>query len=542
MITIITESGNLKKIIYIYYIGTMSDKFHTEYQYDRCSSRGICSINPATSALLEVILLYLRSAAYCGMELESNGIKDKNIKKIILNTLSVLSSNYEISEINFWMINSVFKKELPEIINYCADNCVDFKKPDIKALLDLGENLNDYIRYGEKKFNKRIQNISSDSRDLYRALFILVKSLGINISMYEDYGKELKEEILILYEVFNLLDANKNKNDLKNMVYKVAKADCDLMKKIRIAQEEIYGEQGEYDVSFSTEKGKAMLIVGSNLKELENILEDFKDKEVDIYTHDNMILAHTFPKFKEYKNLKGQFGQGMESCLLDFSTFPGPIILTKNSLFNVESLYRGRLFTTDFAYSKGVIPIKNNDFSAVYKSIEESRGFKTGKNCNSEKIGFSLKKTEDTINEKISSGKYKKAVVIGFCGYSNEEIEYFDSFFNHIPNNLLTISFSYCNKKENNICLNGQTDISSLLKVSEMTLNNIDSASIIIPFTDRHTLSVMIYLSSFSNSNIFAGNWNHIVLNSNLLSCLKRDFNIYELKFPKKDLRKILNI
>jgi hydroxylamine reductase (hybrid-cluster protein) len=61
-----------------------------------------------------------------------------------------------------------------------------------------------------------------------------------------------------------------------------------------------------------------------------------------------MMLAHTFPKFSEYKRLKGQYGQGLENCLLDFATFPGPIILTAHSLHNIENFYRGRLFTTDY--------------------------------------------------------------------------------------------------------------------------------------------------------------------------------------------------
>ena len=31
------------------------------------------------------------------------------------------------------------------------------------------------------------------------------------------------------------------------------------------------------------------------------------NEDIDVYTHDDMMLAHTFPKFSEYKRLKGQF-------------------------------------------------------------------------------------------------------------------------------------------------------------------------------------------------------------------------------------------
>ena len=117
-----------------------------------------------------------------------------------------------------------------------------------------------------------------------------------------------------------------------------------------------------------------------------------------------MMLANTFPAFKQYKNLKGQYGQGMENCLLDFATFPGPIILTRHSLYNVEHLYRGQLYTTDFAYSKGVIPIKDENYAPVIEASLNSKGFKTGKQCETVSIGYDYDKTIQEIKEKLDSG------------------------------------------------------------------------------------------------------------------------------------------
>ena len=138
-----------------------------------------------------------------------------------------------------------------------------------------------------------------------------------------------------------------------------------------------------------------------NIMELENILEGLKDTDIDVYTHDEMMLAYTFPKFSEYKNLKGQYGCGVENCLLDFATFPGPIILTKNSLHNIENFYRGRLFTTDYTFPKGVIKIDNNNFSEVIKSAKDAKGFKTGKICESVSVGYDIKKITQKVLKTI---------------------------------------------------------------------------------------------------------------------------------------------
>ena len=87
----------------------MANEYNYGYKYDRCVSQGICSINPATSSLQEVIFLYLKIAAHYGLKLEEFGIKNKQIQNLVLNTISIMSSNYEISEVNFNTINYAFK-------------------------------------------------------------------------------------------------------------------------------------------------------------------------------------------------------------------------------------------------------------------------------------------------------------------------------------------------------------------------------------------------------------------------------------------------
>ena len=525
----------------------MQNESNSVYQYDRCVSRGICSINPATASLQEVIIIYLKYISYYGLKLKEEGIEDKSIYNFILNTMSILCSNYEISRTDFNTINSSFRQELPKIIETYEKLCE--KKGMTPELLDANmfnklENISDYIRFGEKEFNKRVENLSEDIRNLYRILFILIKSICINILTLESYGIIINDELFEVMNTFNLLNTSKKeKTELKKYVIKLANSDCKIMGKLKSVQEKTYGKPEETEVSFSTTKGKGILVVGSNIKELEQILDKTKDENIDIYTHDNMILAHTYPKFKEYKNLKGQFGQGMENCLLDFSTFPGPIILTRHSLFNIENLYRGRLFTTGLAYSKGVVQIKNNDFSEVLNSVKETKGFKTGKKCASEKIGYDYEKIIKEIKEKLNSQKYSNVVIIGVQGYSNEEKEYFENFIKHIPKNTLVISHPCCDSYENIICLNSNYDFYSMLKISKEIINLKENKKInlMFPFCDRHTLSIMLNLSELDNINIYFGFWNQTTLNPNIVESLKTDFGMQGIISPKKDLQKIIS-
>ena len=255
-----------------------------------------------------------------------------------------------------------------------------------------------------------------------------------------------------------------------------------------------------------------------------------------------MILAHTFPKFSEYKNLKGQFGKGMENCLLDFATFPGPIILTRHSLYNVEHLYRGQLYTTDFAYSKGVIPIINNDFSQVIEAAQNSRGFKSGKVCESEDIGFDYIETFGLIKKKIDSGKYKRIFIISHGGYTSETENYSEKLIEKTPEDVLIISLSLFSKRDNVVCLNAGCDaLASAQLADDIEKNTELPITIFFPVCDRHTISKMIYHSSGKGVNVFVGSCTPIMLNPNLIKTLTNIFGIQEFTTVKNDLEKIIN-
>ena len=242
------------------------------------------------------------------------------------------------------------------------DDNMEKEKKKVIEIFQETMNINSSIKYGERIFNDAQQNIKIDIRNLYSILLLIAKTISINLLELKSFDKNFVDAYIAIIEILDKINIDTNDIDnLKKQVIKVSKINTCLLRKIHQAQEERYGEFQEIELSFSTEPGKAVLVVGSNIRELEDILENLKTHNIDIYTHDEMIYAHFFPFFKKYEHLKGQFGLGLENCLLDFATFPGPIVLTKNSLHNIENFYRGRLFTTDEIYIKGVIKILEND-------------------------------------------------------------------------------------------------------------------------------------------------------------------------------------
>lgn len=82
------------------------------------------------------------------------------------------------------------------------------------------------------------------------------------------------------------------------------------------------------------------------------LLEQTKDKGINIYTHRKMLPAHGYPKLKEYTHLKGNFGTAWQSQQFEFHNIPAPILFTTTSyLMPVRQSYADRVFKATLVVS-----------------------------------------------------------------------------------------------------------------------------------------------------------------------------------------------
>lgn len=518
------------------------DNYYDNLQYNSCISKGICSVNPRTSALQNVLSLYLHLCAkYCLKLYDKNTLKSE-IKDFILNMITISVSNPEFTENCFMESIDKLKEILPEIIktyNALYDKN-DFEGEDILSsdIFKKCENIIDAIKFGEYIFKTHVLNIDVQIRDMFKIMLIIAKSLSINLLDLESYNSKTENKCYF-YNILNLLNAlnpkNANIDKLKNLIYEASASNTKIMELLHQEQENRYGRQCPVKISYTTKPSKAVLVVGSNIRELETILENLKNTDIDVYTHDDMMVAHTFPKFGEYKNLKGQYGHGVENCLIDFATFPGPIILTKHSLHNIENLYRGRLFTTDFNVYKGIIKIESNDYSEVVESANSAKGFKKGKTCETVDIGYDYFDAIKTIESKIKSGKYKKVVVIGLQNYSSGHKDYFEKLIKHISDNILIISFSYSSQRNNFLHYNACFDSYAVVNVVSQLLKYDVLLDVFLPKCGRNTVAEMIHFSKYKNNTVYMGECEPIMINPSMKNTLTNIFNIKVIDSAKKD-------
>ena len=467
---------------------------------------------------------------------------DENVKALILNTAAITVSSQEFTEERFSSAVVEFKKELPKIISKYNEFFKEdlFKGEEITSseLFTKTNNIIDSIKLGERILRTITEKFTPEIKDIYRIILVIIKSLSINLLDLESLGGESDKGFSSILKLLNsIFSENPDINDLKKKIRSAVKTDNLLMHQLHKAREERYGKQGIAQVSYSTVPAKAILVVGSNIRELEIILDATSSKGIDVYTHDDMMIAHTFPEFARYPHLKGQYGHGAENCLIDFATFPGPVIFTKHSLHNTDNLYRGRLFTTDFTKPRGVISIENNNFSEVISSAHDAKGFKTGKICESVTIGYDFEKNFSETEQILAAAEINKIFLIGAEIFSFEQKAYFEKLIKLADEKTLIISFSYSSERKKLIYLNACFDSFAIVRFFDRLKDYGLPLKVFIPRCDRSSISEMIYFSSFQNTEVYVGKCTPILLNPSILHVLHNHFNVKGISTVKNDLK-----
>jgi len=524
---------------------------NTYIDTNECTSRGVCSVAPNIAALQELILFFLKQAAYYILNLEKFGASNDKIKLDIINDIASLVSINEFSENHLYSIvikdYYLLENAKKTYAKLCSDRGLptNLLKESIKFAPSMP--ISKAIALGEKVFLGKYNKLASSQKNLISILLTLVKSNSINLiklNDFEHFDNNTYHEILETLNLFNYSKFQTQK--LKNQITKLAQNDNKLQLLISKTLLEHFGDIEEVEVSHSTRKGKAILVSGNNFFDLMNILEKTQDKDIDVYTHSNLLITHALCKFRQYEHLRGHYGDTTESCILDFATFPGAILLTKNSRNNSDYLYRGRLFSNDYIVNQGVIKIEDNDFSPVIESALSAKGFAKGKSKENTCLGYNASDVDEklqSIVQKLETGEISRLFIIGMNAYSEVQKEYFREFFARLDKHEFALSFGYESKRKNVLTINlgNYTPLATNILHKLFDKYPITSERVTFFFTecDVMTISGIVMLKSAGAKNIFMAECPPTLINPSVFDTFKKEYEITETTSADADIIKI---
>ena len=203
------------------------------------------------------------------------------------------------------------------------------------------------------------------------------------------------------------------------------------------------------------EKGPFIVVTGHDLKDLELLLEQTKDKGINIYTHGEMLPAHAYPELKKYPHLKGNFGTAWQNQQKEFDHIPGAVLFTTNCLMPVKPSYADRVFTTEVvSYPQMVHIDEKKDFTPVIEKALELGGYdtdqdKTGINGGHFVMtGFghgTVLSVADTVIDAVKSGAISHFFLVGGCDGARTGRNYYTEFVKQTPTDSIILTLA-CGK------------------------------------------------------------------------------------------------
>lgn len=196
-----------------------------------------------------------------------------------------------------------------------------------------------------------------------------------------------------------------------------------------------------------TKAGPGILVTGHDLVDIADLLEQTKDTGVNVYTHGEMLPAHSYPKLKAYPHFAGHYGTAWQNQQLEFTQFSGPIVATTNCVLIPWESYKDRLFTTRVTAVPGATRLKTNDFSEVIAMAKKCDPLPDNK-VKESTIGFHhsvILGLADKLVAAVKAGDIKHFYLVGGCDGAESGRNYFAKFAEMCPPDSLVLTLG-CGK------------------------------------------------------------------------------------------------
>ena len=416
-----------------------------------------------------------------------------------------------------------------------------------------------------------IWNSNEDIRSLKSLILFSLK--GMAACAYNAFilGYEDEEVNFFFYEVLQIISEEKYKEKLFPIFMQLGEINFKCLKLLEEANINNFGEKNPIEVNSNIESGPFIIISGNDLVTLKWLLLHIENKNINIYTHGEMVIAHSYPELKKYKNLKGNIFINIENLQKDFNEIPAPILFTSDLLISPNKNNIEKIFTTNVVKFPNITYLGKKEFREVFQKSLELGGYKesqkkSGKN-NGNKIitGFGRKFMISKIDEILNLIKLEKIkhffILIG-CDYNTNDNNknYYTEFVKKTPNNTIILTVGSLKFLFNDLKTEKIGNFPKIIDMGQLTdiygtiqfilalskkiniNNNINELplSIIFSWYDEKTISIFSSLLYLGIKNIKIGPDMPPFISTNVWKILVNYFDIDVISTPDEDLKKLL--
>lgn len=412
-------------------------------------------------------------------------------------------------------------------------------------------------------------NADEDIRSLKSLILFGIRGTAAYAYHAAAAGYSDEEVFRFFYKALEITGMNRKMDELLPVVLETGKINLRCLELLDKANTETYGNPVPTEVTLTVEKGPFIVITGHDFCDLKELLEQTKDKGINIYTHGEMLPAHAYPELKKYPHLKGNFGTAWQNQQKEFADIPAPVLFTTNCLMPPESSYSDRVFTTGVvAYPEMIHIYEKRDFTPVIKKALELGGYSsdmqfTGINGGkSVMTGFgrnAVLSNAGAVIDAVKSGAVKHFFLVGGCDGAKAERNYYTDFVKQTPDDTLILTLACGKYRFNDLNPGSIGDFPRIMDIGQC--NDAYSAlqialaladafgcdvndlplSMVLSWYEQKAVCILLTLLSLGIRNILIGPTLPAFISPNVLKYLSENFGLGLISAPEEDLKKLLS-
>jgi hydroxylamine reductase len=323
-----------------------------------------------------------------------------------------------------------------------------------------------------------------------------------------------------------------------------------------------YGHPVPTKVPLGAKKGKAILVSGHDLKDLEEILKQTTGKGIYVYTHGEMLPAHGYPGLKKYPHFFGHYGTAWQNQQKEFAKFPGVIIMTTNCLQQPADSYRENIFTCGLVGWPGVPHISDLNFAPAIEKALSLPGFSDDVSGKEVTTGFArnaVLSVADKVIEAVRNKQIRHFFLVGGCDGAKSGRNYYTKFVERAPKDTVVLTlacgkFRFFDKDLGNIngiprlldigqCNDAYSAVQIALALSKAFNVGVNELplSLILSWYEQKAVAILLTLLHLGIKDIRLGPTLPAFITPNVLDVLVKNFEIKPIaKTPEEDLSTIL--
>ncbi|MFH1063366.1 MAG: hydroxylamine reductase [Candidatus Omnitrophota bacterium] len=538
-----------------------------------CTVQGVCGKDEKVAGLQDALTYALVGIGIYGKLARDLGVKDQETDRFVMEGLftAVTNVNFDIERIRA-LIDTTFvvKRKIKKLF---LDAYKQKKGTEFKDVLPNAAGWSpsaDIDKLIEQARSLGIQSYA-ENEDLRSLKELLLYGLR-GVAAYADHAAILGQESDIVSAFFHkalsaMADNSLGADELVALNMELGQVNLKCMEILDRGNTQHFGNPVPTKVSVGYKKGPAIIVSGHDLLDLKQLLEQAQGKDINIYTHGEMLPAHGYPELKKYPNLVGHFGTAWQNQQKEFDNIPAVILMTTNCIQKPRDSYKSNIFTTGLVAWPGAGHIEaqegKKNFLKVINRALELGGFKEDKQQAETMVGFAhnaILSVADKVIEAVKQKKIRRFFLIGGCDGAKPGRNYYTELAEKVPQDCVILTLA-CGKFRFNTLEFGDiegiprlldcgqcNDAYSAIKVAGALAEafgcgvNDLPLSMILSWYEQKAVCILLTLLSLGIKNIKLGPSLPAFVTSNILKVLVEKFNIQSITTAEKDLNSILGL